>query len=66
VAADGTSTGAVTPTVLTGVSAEMKVYHEEIFGPVAPVTFVDSAEEAVAVANDTAFGLSAGVRKFHL
>jgi acyl-CoA reductase-like NAD-dependent aldehyde dehydrogenase len=59
VAAGGTSTGAVTPTVLTGVSAEIKVYHEEIFGPVAPVTFVDSAEEAVA--NDTAFGLSAGV-----
>jgi acyl-CoA reductase-like NAD-dependent aldehyde dehydrogenase len=62
VAAGGTCAGAVfSPTVLAGVSADMKVYHEEIFGPVAPVTFVDSAEEAVAVANDTTFGLSAGV-----
>ena len=61
-AVGGTSSGAVfEPTVLAGVGADMKVYHEEIFGPVAPVTFVDSVEEAVAMANDTAFGLSAGV-----
>ena len=39
----------------------MRVYHEEIFGPVAPVTFVDSADQAVTVTNDTHFGLSAGI-----
>jgi benzaldehyde dehydrogenase (NAD) len=61
-AAGGTNDGSIfSPTVLAGVSAEMAVYHEEIFGPVAPVTFVDSVDEAIAVANDTTFGLSAGV-----
>ena len=47
------------PTVLTGVTPDMAVFRNEIFGPVAPVTsFVDEAE-AIALANDTEFGLAA-------
>ncbi len=47
------------PTVLTGVTPEMRIYREEAFGPVAAIIEVDSLDEAVAVANDTEFGLSA-------
>ena len=39
----------------------MKIAREEIFGPVASVIAVDGIEEAVAVANDTVYGLAAGV-----
>ena len=49
------------PTVLTDVTPEMKVYREETFGPVAPVITVEDVEEAIAVANDSEYGLSAGV-----
>ncbi|MEU0590227.1 MULTISPECIES: aldehyde dehydrogenase family protein [Streptomyces] len=50
------------PTVLTGVSRDMPAFTEEIFGPVAPVVVVQDEEEAVAVANDTEYGLVAAVR----
>ncbi len=49
------------PAVLTDVTPEMRVYHEEVFGPVAVVYAVDSDEEAVRIANDTRFGLGAAV-----
>ena len=49
------------PTVLTGVTPEMRVYQEETFGPVAPIITVKGADEAVAVANDSEYGLSAGI-----
>jgi acyl-CoA reductase-like NAD-dependent aldehyde dehydrogenase len=49
------------PTVLTEVTADMKVFNEETFGPVAPVIVVKDADEAVAVANNSRYGLSAGV-----
>ena len=49
------------PTVLADIKPDMKIYYEETFGPVASVIAVDSAEEALAVANDTSYGLSAGV-----
>ena len=45
------------PTVLTGVSPDSRCLHEEIFGPVAPVTAFSTIDEAVALANDTEFGL---------
>ena len=45
------------PTVLTGVTPENDAYHEELFGPVAQVYKVGSEDEAVALANDTPFGL---------
>ena len=47
------------PTVLTGASAEMQLAAEETFGPVAALFRFDTEEEAVRLANDTPFGLSA-------
>jgi vanillin dehydrogenase len=49
------------PTVLDGVRPEMTIYHEESFGPVASVIRVSSDEEAVRIANDTHYGLTASV-----
>src|SRR5215213_6775573 len=49
------------PTVLTGVTPEMKIYSEESFGPVVSVIGVDGPDEAVHVANDTEYGLAASV-----
>lgn len=49
------------PTVLTGVTSDMPVFREETFGPVAAVIRVADAAEAVAVANDSDFGLGAAV-----
>jgi len=47
------------PTVLTGVDTSMKVTKEETFGPVAPLFRFKTEEEAIAMANDTEFGLAA-------
>jgi succinate-semialdehyde dehydrogenase/glutarate-semialdehyde dehydrogenase len=46
------------PTVLTGVTTDMAVAHEETFGPVAPLFRFKTDEEAVKLANDTEFGLA--------
>ena len=46
------------PTVLTGVTAAMKVAREETFGPVAPLFRFETEEEVIALANDTEFGLA--------
>jgi succinate-semialdehyde dehydrogenase/glutarate-semialdehyde dehydrogenase len=46
------------PTVLTGVTAEMKIFREETFGPVAPLIRFKSDEEVVELANRTEFGLA--------
>ncbi|PAT34630.1 aldehyde dehydrogenase family protein [Vandammella animalimorsus] len=50
----------VQPTMLFGQN-DMRVFQEEIFGPVAAVTTFKDEEEALAIANDTIFGLGAGV-----
>ncbi len=47
------------PTLLTGVRGDMLVAREETFGPLAPVIRFETEEEAVALANDTEFGLAA-------
>ncbi len=47
------------PTVLTGVTAEMLMSHEETFGPVAGIATFKSDADAVAMANDTPYGLAA-------
>ena len=47
------------PTVLTGVAAGARLLHEEIFGPVAPVTTFADEDQALAAANDTPYGLVA-------
>ena len=58
----GTRQGSlVRPTVLDRVPADASLVVEETFGPVAPVIRVHDADEAVAVANATAYGLQAGV-----
>ena len=49
----------VEPTILTDVSKDMRVFREEIFGPVAPIFRFDSEAEVIAMANDTKFGLAA-------
>jgi acyl-CoA reductase-like NAD-dependent aldehyde dehydrogenase len=51
----------IAPVVLTGVTHEMRIMKEEIFGPVLPIITVDSEEEAVRLANDSEFGLGASV-----
>ena len=51
----------IRPTVLTGVTPGMRVYAEEIFGPATVIHVVDDVEEAIALANDTLQGLTAGV-----
>ena len=51
----------VAPTVLTGVTHEMRIMNEEIFGPVLPIVVVDSEQEAIDLANDSEFGLGASV-----
>ena len=48
-------------TVLTGVDPTMRAYREELFGPVAVLHRVASAEQAIAIANDSPFGLGAAV-----
>jgi aldehyde dehydrogenase (NAD+) len=49
------------PTVLVNVTPDMDIYYEETFGPVASIITVKDEKEALAVANDTIYGLSAGV-----
>ena len=49
------------PTVLAGISPEMRVHHEETFGPVATLYRAADLDEAVAIANDSPFGLSSNV-----
>lgn len=47
-----------TPTVLTGITKEMLIASEEIFGPVAPLIRFKTEEEAIAIANDVPYGLA--------
>jgi acyl-CoA reductase-like NAD-dependent aldehyde dehydrogenase len=49
------------PTIFTGVSNDMTIAREEIFGPVMSVIPFDTEDEAIAIANDTQYGLAAGV-----
>ena len=51
----------VAPTVLTGVTHEMRIMKEEVFGPVLPIVSVEGEQEAVDLANDSEFGLGASV-----
>ncbi len=45
------------PTILTNISKDMKVYKEEVFGPVIPIIAFKTLEEAINIANDTQYGL---------
>ena len=61
-AGDGFTKGFwVAPTILTGVRSDMRVAREEIFGPVLSVIAYDTDDEAVAIANDSDYGLAASI-----
>lgn len=47
----------IEPTIFTNMTSEMKIFQEEVFGPVVTVTTFKTEEEAVALANDTTYGL---------
>ncbi|MDP2649642.1 MAG: aldehyde dehydrogenase family protein [bacterium] len=47
------------PTILTNITTDMRVWREEVFGPVLPIIFFQEENEAIALANDTKFGLGA-------
>ncbi len=49
------------PTVLTGIAPDMRIAREEVFGPVMPILPFHSTDEALAMANDTEYGLAAYV-----
>jgi len=49
------------PTILTHVTKEMLIFHEETFGPVAPIIAYDPEDDVIAMANDTNYGLAAYV-----
>lgn len=51
----------LTPVVLDGVTSDMRVAREEIFGPVQSILTFDTEEEAVSIANDSEYGLAAGI-----
>jgi aldehyde dehydrogenase (NAD+) len=51
----------IEPTVFTGVTNDMRIAREEVFGPVLAVLRFDGEDEAVALANDTPYGLAAGL-----
>ncbi len=55
----GTSGTFFEPTVLTGISTDMRVAQEETFGPIAPIIRFETAEQVIAEANDTIYGLAA-------
>jgi vanillin dehydrogenase len=62
VAAGGRRKGSIVEaTIIDRVTPEMRVYSEESFGPVKPIVRVGGDEEAIRVANDTEYGLSAAV-----
>lgn len=48
-----------TPTVISGISDEMDIAHEEIFGPIAPIMTFEDEKEVIRHANDTIYGLAA-------
>lgn len=51
----------VKPTVFTNVTAKMRIFQEEIFGPVLTISTFKNEEEAIALANDSIYGLAAGL-----
>jgi acyl-CoA reductase-like NAD-dependent aldehyde dehydrogenase len=59
--ANGLRGSFIAPVILTGVTHEMRIMKEEIFGPVLPIVTVSSEQEAIELANDSQFGLGASI-----
>lgn len=55
----------VMPTVLTNITKDNPIYNQEIFGPVASIYKVDTEEDAIALANDSSYGLGGTVFSSH-
>jgi len=51
----------VRPTIYSDVTPDMRIFHEEVFGPVLAITGYDVLEDAITLANDSIYGLSGGV-----
>jgi salicylaldehyde dehydrogenase len=67
IACGGVANGAVMPaTILDHVTSDMQIYDQETFGPITVVVRVKNTQEAIAVANDSAYGLSSGVFGHHV
>lgn len=49
------------PTVLAGIREDMAIFHEETFGPVAPIIIAKDAEDALRIANNSDYGLASGI-----
>lgn len=49
------------PTVLAGCTADMEIMRKEVFGPVLPIQIVDDLDEAIALANDSEYGLTSSI-----
>lgn len=58
---DGLAGAFYEPTLITGVTKDMKVWQEEVFGPVLPVVAFETEAEAIELANDTSYGLGSYV-----
>lgn len=62
VVAGGSRTGAIyAPTVVADVQTDMRISRDELFGPAVAVTRFESIDEAIALANDSVYGLAAGI-----
>jgi acyl-CoA reductase-like NAD-dependent aldehyde dehydrogenase len=61
VAGGGMDSGLLRPTVLTGVTPDMRVSRDEVFGPVVAIQTYDTLDEALRLADDTRYGLQAGI-----
>ena len=51
----------MSPTIVENINSKDEIFHEEIFGPVLSVIPFSKDEEAISIANDTSYGLAAGV-----
>ncbi|MGI0004655.1 MAG: NAD-dependent succinate-semialdehyde dehydrogenase [Candidatus Nitrosotenuis sp.] len=49
------------PTIMTGITPDMRIAREETFGPVAPITIFDDEKDAIRLANDSEFGLGGSI-----
>lgn len=56
----------IEPTVFTGVNNRMRIAREEVFGPVLVAIPFESEDEAVSIANDSPYGLAAGVHAYRM
>jgi gamma-glutamyl-gamma-aminobutyraldehyde dehydrogenase len=56
----------IEPTIFDGVSPESRLFREEVFGPILAITTFETEEQAIALANDSAYGLAASLYTFDI